>query len=152
FQVRLGFDGLAYFTDIEVVLLAQRGDTALVRGDIAGDDTEHHKRGAEGHDVFAFHAGSKLTSSPTRIPPCFVSLIRLVPKLTSLGSSASRRNEASVLSGSLPARSPVNWSVVVTMHRAHRPPLRRMAPPTLRRGQASSANGAQPSITMLGRN
>src|SRR4051794_25964179 len=104
--MRLGPHGFAHFADIELVLLAHRGDATLAGGEVAGDDAEHSERGAEGHDEVASHAGSRLTSSPTRMTPCFDSLIKLVPKFTSPGSFASRRNEASVLSGSLPTRSP----------------------------------------------
>jgi hypothetical protein len=91
-------------------------DSAVVRG------------GLPARQAARTQAGRTSIGVPTASVPVLVSWMKFWPKLTSVGSSASRRNCASVRSGSLP-RSAACWSVVVTMQRAQGPPARASTAP-----------------------
>src|SRR5689334_9282537 len=111
----------ADFTCIELVQLALGEGALVLAGEAAQDETEDEERdpdrekgvatGELPQKVAIHRQATGVISSPTRSVPCFVSWMRFTPKLTSVGSCGSRRKEARVLSGSLPSRSPVSWSV-----------------------------------------
>ncbi len=63
----------------------------------------------------------------------------------------NRRRRPSIFSGCEP-RSPVRWSVVVTMQRPQGLATRKQTSAILTRRQRSSAQGSAPVTTTLGRN
>src|SRR5690606_8322198 len=74
--------------------------------------------------------------------------MRFCPKKTPL---SRRRYEASVRSGSVPFLA-VSWSIVVITQRSHGFTTAKETPPMDTVFQSSSANGAAPDTTKLGRN